>query len=179
MGKITSPWRGLGIIGSIAGLALLVLLGNFVFLQTAKAQTGAPPPIAFSHKVMVGAGVNCLFCHSGALKSPVAGLPSVQKCLGCHSVIAATNPEIQKLAGYAQRGQPIPWPRVNTLPRFVYFSHEVHVAAGGLNCERCHGDVSQMALDQPVVRMNMGWCLECHAQQPNADQLKDCSVCHK
>jgi c(7)-type cytochrome triheme protein len=128
---------------------------------------------------MVGAGVNCLFCHPGALKSPVAGLPSVQKCMGCHSVIAATNPEIQKLAGYAQRGEPIPWPRVNVLPRFVYFSHEVHVAAAGLNCERCHGDVSRMTLDQPVVRMNMGWCLDCHSQQPNADQLRECDVCHK
>ena len=173
------PRQALGITGAVIVLAVLVALGNILFLQASKAQAVAPPPIAFSHKVMVGAGVNCLFCHSGALKSPVAGIPSVQKCMGCHSVIGTTSPEVQKLAGYWQRGETIPWPRVNTLPRFVYFSHEVHVAAGGLNCERCHGNVSQMTLDQPVVQMNMGWCLNCHSQQANASQLIDCVVCHK
>ncbi len=179
MTKKAWPRQALGIIGAVIVLAILVVLGNLLFLQTAKAQSVAPPPIAFSHKIMVGAGVNCLFCHSGATKSPVAGIPSVQKCMGCHSVIAATAPEILKVKGYWLRGQAIPWPRVNQLPRFVYFSHEVHVTAGGFNCERCHGNVSQMTLDQPVVQMNMGWCLDCHSQQANADQLRDCVVCHK
>ncbi len=179
MTKKAWPRQALGIIGAVIVLAVLVALGNFLFLQTSEAQAVAPPPIAFSHKIMVGAGVNCLFCHSGATKSPVAGIPSVQKCMGCHSVIAATAPEILKVKGYWLRGESIPWPRINQLPRFVYFSHEVHVTAGGFNCERCHGDVGQMTIDQPVVQMNMGWCVGCHSQQANADQLRDCIVCHK
>jgi c(7)-type cytochrome triheme protein len=65
------------------------------------------------------------------------------------------------------------------MPRFVFFSHQVHVTAGALNCERCHGDVGNMVEVYPVADMNMGWCLRCHNQQPNADRLKDCAVCHR
>ena len=54
-----------------------------------------------------------------------------------------------------------------------------HVTAGALNCENCHGDVGNMVEVYPVADMNMGWCLRCHNQQPNADQLKDCAVCHR
>ena len=36
--------------------------------------------------------------------------------------------------GYWARQEPIPWVRVNVLPRYVYFNHEVHVNAGK-NCE--------------------------------------------
>jgi hypothetical protein len=30
-----------------------------------------------------------------------------------------------------------------------------------------------------VVTMDMGWCLDCHNQQPNKAQLRDCVVCHQ
>jgi c(7)-type cytochrome triheme protein len=83
------------------------------------------------------------------------------------------------LTGYWNRQEPIPWVRVNRLPRFVYFSHQVHVVGGGLNCERCHGDVGQMTAVRPVLSMNMGWCLSCHEQQSDAAQLRDCQVCHQ
>jgi len=89
------------------------------------------------------------------------------------------SPEILELAGYWDRQEPIRWARVNQLPRFVYFSHQVHVVAAGLNCERCHGDVGQMKEARPVVKMNMGWCLGCHEEQPNGAQLRDCIVCHQ
>jgi hypothetical protein len=69
--------------------------------------------------------------------------------------------------------------RLDRLPRFVHFSHEVHVVAGALNCEDCHGDVGHMTVTQPISRLEMGWCLDCHGKQPNADQLKDCVVCHQ
>jgi c(7)-type cytochrome triheme protein len=179
--RSTCPWRSYGKAGGLVIVALLTMLGAVMFLranQAQAAQTVQPPP-AFSHKAMVGVGINCVFCHAGATKSPVAGIPSVQKCMGCHTIIKPEDAEVQKVAAYWQRGEPIPWPRINQLPRFVYFSHQVHVGPGGVNCERCHGNVAQMTLAQPVVKMNMGWCLNCHNRQPNADQLKDCSVCHK
>jgi c(7)-type cytochrome triheme protein len=181
MRDTVGPWRLHKTLGGLAILILLIGLGAIAFLRANQAQAAqtAQTPLAFSPKTMVGVGINCVFCHSGAMKSPVAGIPSVQKCMGCHTVIKPDSPEIQKVAAYWQRNEPIPWTRVNQLPRFVYFSHQVHVAAGGVNCERCHGDVSKMALAEPVVKMNMGWCLDCHNQQPNAEQLKDCSVCHK
>jgi hypothetical protein len=68
--------------------------------------------------------------------------------------------------------------RINQLPRHVKFPHHVHVTAGALNCERCHGDVGKMDVTHQVANMNMGWCLDCHQQQPNAKQLIDCVACH-
>jgi hypothetical protein len=168
------PWR------LIIGVVLVLFVLGGAYLVFASRSRAAPQqPIPFNHQQMVGAGIQCLYCHNGALRSPAAGIPSVQKCMGCHGVIAPTVPEVQELAGYWERQEPIPWARVYRVPRFVYFNHRVHVVAGGLNCERCHGDVGNMVEIRAVVDMNMGWCLGCHSQQANAAQLKDCAVCHR
>ncbi len=163
------------------GIIVLVIIfgaGYFIFVKSSQAAT-ITQPMPFPHQTMVQAGVDCVFCHNTAMKSPAANIPSVQRCMGCHKVIATTTVNIQILKGYWDRQEPIPWKRVYTLPRFVYFTHEVHVQVAGFNCERCHGDVGHMKEAQPVVKMNMGWCLSCHEQQPNAAQLKDCVVCHQ
>jgi peptide methionine sulfoxide reductase MsrB len=165
----------LRVIGVVVVTVALVAI--MYFFWGATTQAAPPQPMPFPHQRMVQAGVQCVFCHTSATKSPAAGIPSVEKCMGCHRVIATNTPAIQTLTGYWQRGEPVSWRRVNQLPRFVHFTHEVHVAAG-FNCERCHGDVGHMNEAQPVVRMDMGWCLNCHSQQPNARQLEDCSICH-
>jgi hypothetical protein len=165
---------------AIGAIVLVVVLvgAYFVFVPKGKADP-LLQPINFPHKTMVGLGITCVFCHNTAMKSPAAGMPSVQLCMGCHQTIKTTNPEIQKIVGYWERQEPIPWNRVNILPRFVYFSHQAHVVGAGLNCETCHGDVASMTVDVQVVKMNMGWCLSCHEKQPNAPQLKDCIICHQ
>jgi hypothetical protein len=169
----------------VATLVIATLIGSASFFLAAKtqaapvAQAAEGQPIAFNHQAMVQLGVQCLFCHADAQRSPSPGMPSVERCYGCHKTISTNLPVIQQVLGYWQRQEPIPWARVNTLPRFVYFSHEVHINVGGLACERCHGDVGHMTVARPVVRMNMGWCLSCHESQPNAAQLTDCVVCHQ
>ncbi len=178
-GRFNIPRARLLLIGVIALIVLIILLGGASYVFGARYLTATPEqPIAFNHKAMVGVGINCLFCHKDAMKSPAAGMPSVEKCMGCHKIIATDRAPIQQLAAYWNRQEPVPWSRVNQLQRFVFFSHQVHVAHG-LNCERCHGNVGQMTVAQPVVTMNMGWCLSCHEQQSNAEQLKDCVVCHR
>jgi hypothetical protein len=163
-------------------IALLIVVGAIVGVLYTRARVLAVPeqPIAFSHQTHVEAGLQCLFCHSSALRSPVAGIPSVQKCMGCHNVIATDSPTIQQVAGYWERGEPIPWVRVKAEPDFVDFSHQPHLGAG-LNCETCHGEVGQMDVARPVGKMDMGWCLACHLEQPQpkAARLADCLTCHK
>jgi hypothetical protein len=163
-------------------IALVVVAAVIAGIIFTRARVLAVPeqPLPFSHETHTRAGLECLFCHSSALRSPVAGIPSVQKCLGCHDVIATDRPAIQQLAGYWERGEPIPWVRVNTQPEFVGYSHEPHLGAG-INCETCHGDVSRMDVARPVVRMDMGWCLACHLEQPEekVGRLADCLTCHK
>ena len=166
------------LVGVLIVLGLAVIAG--ILLTRAQAVAAPDQPIAYSHRVHVEAGVQCLYCHSGALRASTAGIPSVEKCMGCHAVIAKEEPEIQEVAAYAAQGEGIPWARVNVQPDFVFFSHQPHLAAS-LNCETCHGDVSRMGVAHPVVRMDMGWCLECHLDQPEEKvaRLADCVTCHK
>src|SRR5574341_995924 len=110
-------------------VALLIVIGivGGILLTRAQALAGPDQPIAYSHRTHVEAGVQCLFCHTSALRSDVAGIPSVQKCMGCHTLIATDNEAVKALTSYWKRNQPIPWNRVNRQPDFVYFSHQAHL----------------------------------------------------
>jgi hypothetical protein len=163
-------------------IALLIVAAVVAGILLTRARVLAVPeqPIPYSHQTHIEAGVQCLFCHSSALRAPVAGVPSVQKCMGCHNVIGRDSPAVQEVAGYWERDESIAWARVNVEPDFIDFSHQPHMGAG-LNCETCHGDVSQMDTARPVVKMDMGWCLDCHLEQPGEKSaaLADCLTCHK
>ena len=84
----------------LALLAVLVLAAVLagILLTRARALAAPDQPIAYSHRTHIEAGVQCLFCHSGALRSDTAGIPAAEKCMGCHSVIAADRPAIQAVA---------------------------------------------------------------------------------
>ena len=161
-------------------VAFAVLVVGVASLSQRAALAAPAQPIAFSHRVHASAGIQCLFCHPNALRSPIAGMPSVQKCTGCHTVIDPDSPEIREVARYWEAGEPIPWARVVIEPDFVFFSHQPHLSAG-LNCETCHGDVGRMETARPAGRMDMGWCLNCHLEQPaeNVARLTDCLACHQ
>jgi hypothetical protein len=135
-------------------------------------------PIQFPHPVHVKElGMNCLYCHNAANKSPDPGLPAVGTCMGCHTLIgpsrpaangrpARTSEEIKKLQAFAPIGQPdkwkeIPWIRIHKLPEYVRFPHMRHVNAG-VTCQSCHGPVQEMAQVYQNASLNMGWCLTCH-----------------
>ena len=164
--------------------------------------SGAPrQPIFFSHVIHAGSfQIDCQFCHADARRSEYAGVPSVERCLGCHKIIGAQdNPEIGKIHEYARRGEPIPWVRVFKVPEFTYFPHKPHVAAG-VACQACHGPIEQMrvvgALTGPRLTndlarlvglkpasppLSMGWCVECHRSENTRRGTQaplDCVACH-
>jgi hypothetical protein len=164
----------------------LVIIGALLLAGMAWGirQTQIPPsqPIQFPHNMHVNLGIPCLYCHPGALRGPSPGLPTESKCWACHQQITVRNSEIDKLVSYVTANKPIPWVPVALLPDFVYFSHRPHIAAG-LNCEDCHGEISQMTVAVPQ-QMNMGWCLNCHKSRYKDDpvmltKLTDCVTCHK
>jgi hypothetical protein len=164
--------------GAVATLLILIIVVVLVLLVSANISSAEDQPIAFSHRAHSQAGIQCQFCHVGVNKSPSAGIPSVELCMGCHQYVATDKPAIKELAGYWERGEPIPWVRVNQQPDYVYFNHASHIA-GGVTCGACHGDVANMTVAKPAARMNMGFCLNCHADQENKDALYDCAVCHR
>lgn len=165
----------------LIALTVFVLLTFLAIVLSRRAVLAAPDqPIAFSHEVHNSAGVQCLYCHPNALRSDVAGIPSVEKCIGCHRTIANDHEEVQVLIDYWERGEAIPWEEVVRMADHVYFSHQPHVLSG-VTCESCHGDVPAMTVASPAIEMDMGWCLECHYQQPEEKvaRLADCLACHK
>lgn len=135
-----------------------------------------PQPIAFSHRVHAGENqIPCLYCHVYARHGAVAGVPSVQRCMGCHTITAVASAEVQKLQGYWMRQEPIAWLRVFRQPDFVFFQHRPHVQAG-IACQTCHGQVERMDRVREAVVLDMDRCVACHrAQQASID----CLTCHR
>ena len=108
---------------------------------------GLEQPIPFSHKHHAGDfEMDCMYCHTGADRSPAAGVPSVEVCMGCHAQFPAQYDElegIQILKRHWEEGRAIAWKQLHRLPEHVKFQHQAHLRAG-FDCVTCHGDVAKM-----------------------------------
>jgi cytochrome c553 len=145
-------------------------------------------PIFFSHKVHPGNNqISCLYCHGGAWDSKHAGVPSLNVCMNCHAAIndykgeplyrengkeVDATGEIQKLYSYTgydpksgkytEPGKQIEWIKIHNLPDFVYFNHSQHIRAGKVQCQTCHGSITQMNEVKQFSELSMSWCINCH-----------------
>jgi hypothetical protein len=123
-------------------------------------------PIPFDHRVHVtGLRIDCRYCHTSVERSPVAGLPSTQQCVTCHSATWLASAPMAPVRRSIKTGTPIQWRRVTQLPDFVYFDHSAHVNKG-IGCESCHGQVDRMAEVSQAAPLTMQWCVSCH-RDPN------------
>lgn len=166
----------------LAGLSAVALLSG-------AAAPGPAQPIKFSHKIHAGdAKIGCTSCHAYAERAAVAGIPSMQRCQGCHKFVREDpehpqiNEELKPILKILKEGTAIEWVRVHRVPDHVFFTHERHVRAG-LKCQECHGEVQQMEVVRQVAPLTMGWCLQCHHQKqrekPGREKLTECVTCHK
>lgn len=158
---ILSRWR-LMVLVAIA----LIMGGAQAFKLTHNRGYQPLQPIAYSHALHAGLGegqlgMECLYCHGSAEKGKHAGVPSVDTCMGCHSLVRTDRPEIQKLTEYYESGESVPWVRIHSLPDHAYFNHSQHVAAG-VDCQTCHGPIQEMEVVYQAVDLSMGWCMSCH-----------------
>lgn len=126
-------------------------------------------PFPFDHSRHAGKlGMDCQYCHSSARRSAVAGIPSLNTCMGCHRFALTDSPKVQILKKHFDNNDPIQWTKVHDLPDYVRFSHQIHVAAENaqgqplLACESCHGDVKKMTVAEQWAPLQMGWCVGCH-----------------
>jgi hypothetical protein len=176
-------------------LALVIILvalvsGTVAFTQSFSVQMGGTKgpkqPIFFSHKVHAGVNqIDCQYCHTGAAVSPIANIPAMSTCMGCHKMVSGGDnkmyvDEITKLQGYFERGEQIQWVEVYRLPDYVKFNHKRHVKAG-IVCQNCHGPVQEMDTVYQYPSLKMGWCVSCHRQKledPKFPATLDCVVCH-
>src|SRR3989338_5926080 len=91
-----------GFLGPLLGAVVLLLSTTVV----AEVPGATPPvgthqgedvsqPIDFPHDIHADVNqINCMYCHTYARRSKVAGIPPTSKCMGCHSVIATDRPRI-------------------------------------------------------------------------------------
>ncbi len=147
---------------------------------------GPNQPIPFSHALHAGTyKIECLYCHSGTDRSRVAGVPSVQSCMGCHAQFGQDLEGVQILKKHWEEKKPVEWIQIHRLPEHVKFRHNRHVAAG-LECQTCHGPVQEMHKVylvpdtvfvnwMPAQKLEMGWCIHCHEAKKASI---DCLTCH-
>lgn len=149
--------------------------------DTAKLR-GPRQPIFFRHDIHAGQyKIQCQYCHYSVNVSSEPGIPSMQTCMGCHTVVAGSDSshkvEIKKLRDAWSQKKPVEWVRVHYLARYAHFPHQRHIKALGPNaCATCHGDVQRMPQVERVNNINnMGFCITCHVERKVS---RDCSVCH-
>lgn len=179
-------------------LGLVVLMASQ--LAWAEVPNAKPPkgeytgphveqPIEFPHNTHAETNkINCLYCHTYARRSRVAGIPPTSKCMGCHLVIATDKPRIKQLTEYWEKGESPRWKKVHDVPDFVHFTHDKHLKRfifdnQGMEVERasevcafCHGEIKKMTVAQKVKPLNMGFCVRCHKENNGPS---DCWKCHK
>jgi hypothetical protein len=120
-------------------------------------------PVQFDHRHHAGDDrIACLYCHSGAERTPHAGVPATELCMGCHSQVWNKSAMLETVRRSYFSGQPIVWNRVHRVPDFVFFDHSIHVTRAKVACATCHGDVTTEPLVERARLFTMGWCLDCH-----------------
>jgi hypothetical protein len=168
MAALFPPWANTAthvvllvlVVGGVAAVA-----APMIYARTPFATGAGDPvvqPIQFDHRHHVrDDGIDCLYCHDGAVRGPLAGVPAADRCMGCHAQIWNDAPVLAPLRDSVATGAPIRWQRVHALPDFVYFEHAVHTRRG-VGCVTCHGRVDEMAAVVQVAPLTMAWCLDCH-----------------
>lgn len=133
-------------------------------------------PLPYSHKQHLALGLECKECHTDPEPGKLMTIPGTEKCMQCHVTIAKEKPAIQKLAGFANTKQEIPWVRVYRVLPGIEWSHRAHLSAG-VKCQTCHGQVRQMDRVSEVTSVvTMYACLHCH----ELNHAKTaCETCHK
>jgi hypothetical protein len=175
------------------------LRGTILFLAGALAALGAgwlgfprvlyrtrPQPVDFSHQAHAEkAGTKCDDCHSLRADGSFTGIPTLDKCAGCHAApMGATTAEKQFIETYVTPQREPQWLAYARQPENVYFSHATHIKRANLKCERCHGNqgtatTPRVHREDPISGysrdvMPMDACVACHREQHRENSCLDC-----
>lgn len=88
----------------VLGLAALVVVGGPLYLMWwtrtpyVTGQFGRPAqPVPFDHRHhVVDDGIDCMYCHVDAARSPHAGVPPTDVCMNCHNQIWMRSPVLDR-----------------------------------------------------------------------------------
>jgi hypothetical protein len=168
MASVFPPWSNTAVRVAVAAIAVggaCAAVAPMIWVRTpwARAEDAAvDQPVQLDHRHHAADdGIDCVYCHNTVYRAATAGIPSTEKCMGCHEQIWSGSPMLEAVRRSWFSGMPIPWNRVTEVPAFVYFNHEIHVTKG-FGCATCHGRVDRMAVVYQQASLTMGWCLDCH-----------------
>jgi hypothetical protein len=146
-------------------LVLTLLMVVFTLMRSSwatKQYEYVEQPVQFSHAHHVGGvGLDCRYCHTSVENSSFAGIPPTKTCMNCHSQLWTNAPILEPVRASFRNNTNLTWIRVNDLPDFVYFNHQIHIKQG-VGCVTCHGQVDQMPLMYQAKSLLMEFCLDCH-----------------
>ena len=148
----------LSLVALVAWVVFILMRSSWVTKQNEIVEQ----PIQFSHAHHVGGeGIDCRYCHTSVEKSSFAGIPPTKTCMNCHTLLFNTAAYLEPVRASLRDDKPLTWIRVNDLPDFVYFNHQIHVKQG-VGCATCHGPVDKMPLMYQFASLQMEFCLNCH-----------------
>lgn len=149
-----------------------------------------PQPLEFRHKTHAEkSGVaECVECHALRDDGEFAGLPTMEKCAGCHAEeIGESAAEATLVSSYIKPGHETPWLVYAQQPTNVWFSHAIHVKRAGLKCAECHGKygesdqvkVYEVNLISGYSRDIWGHSMSRLRRAPgDGMKMNDCEACH-
>jgi Cytochrome c7 and related cytochrome c len=168
MASVFPPWSNTAVrvaLGAIASGGAFAAVAPMIWVRTpwARAENDAvDQPVQLDHRHHAADDrIDCAYCHNTVYRAATAGIPSTEKCMGCHAQIWGQSPMLEVVRRSWFSDMPIPWNRVTQVPGFVYFNHAIHVNKG-FGCATCHGRVDRMAVVYQASTLTMGWCLDCH-----------------
>ena len=173
-----------GIFPFAAGMAVMLAAGWVGFPHA--IYRSRPQPVNFSHQVHADkAGQKCEDCHSFRADGTFTGIPTLDKCSGCHAApMGTTADEKNFVEQYVTPVREPQWAGYARQPENVFFSHIVHVKRAQLECRKCHGDHGSTdrlaaAREDRIsgysrATMTMNACVACHRQQGLEHSCLDC-----
>lgn len=116
----------------------------------------------FSHKIHSSKfGIRCISCHTGAEKSQVAGIPSIEDCMSCHIMLKYESSKLEKIVDSYENLNFSKWTKIYDIPDYVNYDHSIHIQAG-IDCASCHGEVENTDTLSLTNNHEMKWCVACH-----------------
>ena len=162
-----------------AGLLLTLGLGWFGFPKALYRET--PQPLQFSHRIHTGdkGGMKCEDCHALREDGSFTGIPTLEKCAGCHAAAIGSSPQEKRLVDqFVSRNREIPWLVYARQPDNVYFSHAPHIRRGKLKCEQCHGTQGSTDTLMPYEEDRISGYSRDVLESHRAKKMATCEDCH-
>jgi hypothetical protein len=177
-----------GFIPFAAGAALALAAGWIAFPYA--IYQSRPQPVDFSHKVHAEkASAKCEDCHALRDDGAYAGVPSLDKCTGCHAAaMGTTAAEKRFIDTYVTPNREPEWLPYARQPGNVFFSHAAHLKLAQLKCEQCHAAEGASDTLRPHYRDRIsGYSRDVlpvaawnRAKGPgHSMSMDDCVACHR